>query len=50
MMLLMVVRSGILDVLNFLGDWLVMLAQHFRAVYKDLHADHETGAADNKTG
>jgi len=22
----------------------------FRSVYKELHADHETGAADNKTG
>ena len=21
-----------------------------RSVYKELHADHETGAADNKTG
>ena len=23
---------------------------YFRSVYKELHADHETGAADNKTG
>ena len=22
--------------------------QYFRSVYKELHADHETGAADNK--
>ena len=25
-------------------------AQQVRSVYKELHADHETGAADNKTG
>ena len=24
------------------------LIPHFRSVYKELHADHETGAADNK--
>ena len=24
------------------------LFDHFRSVYKELHADHETGAADNK--
>ena len=24
------------------------LIQSFRSVYKELHADHETGAADNK--
>ena len=24
--------------------------QDVRSVYKELHADHETGAADNKTG
>ena len=24
------------------------LIQHLRSVYKELHADHETGAADNK--
>ena len=24
------------------------LIMHFRSVYKELHADHETGAADNK--
>lgn len=24
------------------------LGIHFRSVYKELHADHETGAADNK--
>ena len=26
--------------------WAFLLA--FRSVYKELHADHETGAADNK--
>ena len=25
-----------------------MFQQEFRSVYKELHADHETGAADNK--
>ena len=25
-----------------------MLFDHFRSVYKELHPDHETGAADNK--
>ena len=24
------------------------LSLHIRSVYKELHADHETGAADNK--
>ena len=28
------------------GQWGI----RFRSVYKELHADHETGAADNKTG
>ena len=27
---------------------LLMLVCMFRSVYKELHADHETGAADNK--
>ena len=26
----------------------VILGRGFRSVYKELHADHETGAADNK--
>ena len=26
----------------------VIFAHPFRSVYKELHADHETGAADNK--
>lgn len=26
----------------------VMLGAYLRSVYKELHADHETGAADNK--
>ena len=26
----------------------VVFLQTFRSVYKELHADHETGAADNK--
>ena len=26
----------------------IILAIWFRSVYKELHADHETGAADNK--
>lgn len=30
--------------------FLEFLSNHFRSVYKALHADHETGAADNKTG
>ena len=25
-----------------------ILKQSFKSVYKELHADHETGAADNK--
>ena len=25
-----------------------LFSQHVRSVYKELHADHETGAADNK--
>ena len=28
----------------------MILTIAFRSVYKELHADHETGAADNKTG
>ena len=27
------------------SEWFIAL---FRSVYKELHADHETGAADNK--
>ena len=26
----------------------IQLIMNFRSVYKELHADHETGAADNK--
>ena len=26
----------------------IVLQQYIRSVYKELHADHETGAADNK--
>ena len=25
-----------------------LFKKHIRSVYKELHADHETGAADNK--
>ena len=34
--------------LNALLKLAVLLKPHFRSVYKELHADHETGAADNK--
>ena len=27
---------------------LIIFMMKFRSVYKELHADHETGAADNK--
>ena len=27
---------------------MAVLMKHVRSVYKELHADHETGAADNK--
>ena len=30
------------------GENYVVFAIPFRSVYKELHADHETGAADNK--
>ena len=30
--------------------FVLMFSDIFRSVYKALHADHETGAADNKTG
>ena len=33
----------------FLDIWCIFFIQ-VRSVYKELHADHETGAADNKTG
>ena len=33
-------------VLVFLGD--IVFGMTFKSVYKELHADHETGAADNK--
>ena len=29
---------------------LFFFKRNIRSVYKGLHADHETGAADNKTG
>ena len=32
----------------FRGKYYVILAVPLRSVYKELHADHETGAADNK--
>ena len=35
------VQKGIIGAAN-------KLYQSFRSVYKELHADHETGAADNK--
>ena len=35
--------------LKTLGEYVeLILKEHFRSVYKELHADHETGAADNK--
>ena len=30
------------------GDYYVILTPPLRSVYKELHADHETGAADNE--
>ena len=30
---------------NFLSEFFI---QSLKSVYKELHADHETGAADNK--
>ncbi len=32
----------------FRGEYYVILAHPLRSVYKELHADHETGTADNK--
>ena len=35
--------------LSFVGVMLIVyVLMWFRSVYKELHADHETGAADNK--
>ena len=38
-----------MSILGF-GGLVVSLIMRIRSVYKELHADHETGAADNKTG
>ncbi len=43
-------------VVSYPGNWNVsdkegnirIYSGHLRSVYKELHADHETGAADNK--
>ena len=45
----MVIPNGILNnpSLEYVRSWLLLNAQ-LRSVYKELHADHETGAADNK--
>ena len=31
-----------------MSEKIVQLNEEIRSVYKELHADHETGAADNK--
>ena len=45
-------RCFVLSVENFSsifrGENYVVFAIPFRSVYKELHADHETGTADNK--
>ena len=45
-------RGFMLSVKNFSsifrGENYVVFAIPFKSVYKELHADHETGAADNK--
>ena len=33
---------------RLMKKWKQILALTLRSVYKELHADHETGAADNK--
>ena len=45
-------KSTILKIISALSSTNVMFFYKldFRSVYKALHADHETGAADNKTG
>ena len=35
---------------DYTEKWKKLLTPQIRSVYKELHADHETGAADNKTG
>ncbi|WP_215629649.1 hypothetical protein [Hungatella hathewayi] len=40
-------RELIIELVKNIGDS-QMLKALFRSVYKELHADHETGAADNK--
>ncbi|EKC54056.1 hypothetical protein LEA_16049 [human gut metagenome] len=47
--------NKIIEIRNFTVDRFFLkklkqkkLAQSLRSVYKELHADHETGAADNK--
>ena len=42
------VLAAVLAVLSFYVLHVAVLGVLFRSVYKELHADHETGAADNK--
>ena len=36
------------DLSNSFNDTFLYIKFDIRSVYKELHADHETGAADNK--
>jgi len=41
-------NEELIMVLFAVGLMTVLFSVEFRSVYKELHADHETGAADNK--
>ena len=42
------IGSEELNHLEMVGTIVYQLTRNLRSVYKELHADHETGAADNK--
>ena len=41
-------RTAIRQNIDYLKQLIKIFILLFRSVYKELHADHETGAADNK--